>query len=151
MKNLLLTTIAFMTLTTSISALAYQEAYEVGADQMTEIIKCRPLELRPDLGMQLTVSTGGIADLSQIEVTRFFLGHSSSNTYIVNAAPRRPDQLGEAETYKGAGIFLSINFTTSLPNGSSYGFLKIKENEKVSFELLSCELIAQNPQVNYAY
>lgn len=148
MKNLLLTIIAILTLGTTTQAA--QEAFQNGADQMNEIFKCQPLTLRPDQSMQLTVSTGGIAGVTQVRVERFFLGHSSLSTFVVKALPTN-GRMGESVTYAGKDIRLSVNFTTQTPNGANYGVLKIREGNTVTTEELSCELMQQNPQVNYSF
>lgn len=127
---------------------ASQEAFETGADQLIEIIRCHPLVLHPDMGMKLSVSTGGIAGLTQVAITRFAMGRTFTNTYVVNALPNQPNQLGEGITYIGADLRLSVNFTATLPNGGSTGALKMKDHPS---EKLSCSLVMQNPQVNYTY
>ena len=147
MKNLLLTAITILTLGSQ--AFAFQEAYQAGGDQMNEIIKCQPNPLHSDMGMSVSVSTGGIAGLTQVTVERFFGSRSSSNTYIVKALRLHPGQLGEAVTYSGSNIRLTVNFTSGV--GSAFGVLKIRDNGQVSSENLTCELIQQNPQVNYVY
>lgn len=149
MKNLLFVAITTTLLVTT--AQATQEAYQAGADQIHEIIKCQPLAPRADLAMSLTVSTGGIAGVTQVIVKKFYLGHSSSDTYMVKALTRPEGRVGEGITYVGENIRLTTNFTTQTPNGGHYGVLKIKENTSTSTTELSCELILQNPQVNYAY
>lgn len=150
MKHLLLTTIAIMTLST-FKAFASDEAFAAGADQMTEVLRCQPAQARPDAGMSVSLTTGGIAGLTQVRVTRFFLGHSTVENYIVHAIPTNPRQLGAATSYVGEGIRLTVNFTTRLPNGKQYGTLQLGNQADSSIEALGCDLIAQNPQVNYTF
>ena len=149
MKSLLITTIAILTLGSF--AKASDQAYQTGGDEMTEIIKCQPLNLHPDMGMSVTVSTGGIAGLTQARVERFFLGHTSVENFIVKVAPAEPRRMGAPVTYIGNGIRLTANFTTLLPNGKHYGTLQLGTKTDSSIEELACDIISQNPQVNYVY
>ena len=151
MKNLLLTTIALLTIATTTRVFAADEAFQQGADQMNEIIKCQPLRAMPDMGMQITVATGGIAGVTQVRVERFFLGHTEVTNYIVKAIDLAAGQMGEGMAYVGNGIRLTANFTTLLPNGQHYGTLQLRSSGIDSLLKLSCELVQQNPQVNYTY
>ena len=149
MKNLLFTCLAGLLITTT--AAAAQPAFQAGADQINEIIRCQPLVLQPDLGMKVSVLTGGIAGLTQVKISRFFLGHTSTNTYIVKALTRPEAQLNEGITYVSSEIRMTVSFNSQTPNGGNYGMLKIRENGSTSTTELSCALVLQNPQVNYVY
>lgn len=141
MKNLLLICFAGLLITTT--TIAAQPAFQAGADQFNEIIRCQPLQ--PEIGMSVSVETGGIAGLTQIKVSRSFPSHTSTQTYIVKPLTRPEAQINEGITYSSSTLLLTVNFNTN------YGMLKIRENGGVSTTELSCELILQNPQVNYVY
>lgn len=149
MKNLLFA--AITSLLINAPAIAAQEAYQAGADQIVDILNCQPLVLRPDVGMSVIVQTGGIAGLTQIQVKKFFLGHSTAKTYIVKALTRPSGMASEGITYSGTEIRLTVNFTAQTPNGGHFGVILITENGSTTTTELSCSLILQNPQVNYAY
>ncbi len=149
MKNLLLTTIAIITL--SSFAKANQDAFQAGADQMTVIIKCQPLKPLQDVGMLLTVTTGGIAGLTQVRIERISEEHTSTENYIVKTQPVDPKRLGAPTTFIGKGIRLTANFNTLLPNGKHYGTLQLGTLQNSTIEQLACELMQQNPQVNYPF
>lgn len=143
MKNLLLPLIAGLLIGTTTEAA--QPAFQAGADQFNEIIRCQPLALQPDVEMNVSVETGGFAGLTQIKVSRSFPGHTSTQTYIVKPLTRPESQINEGITYSSSALRLTVNFNTN------YGLLKIRENGSTSTTELSCELILQNPQVNYVY
>lgn len=143
MKNLLMICLAGLLITTTTEAA--QPAFQAGADQFNEIIRCQPLTVQPDTAMRVSVETGGFAGLTQIKVSRSLPGHTSTQTYIVKPLTRPEAQINEGITYSSSTLRLTINFNTG------YGILKIRENGSTSTTELSCELILQNPQVNYAY
>ena len=149
MKNLLLTIIAITTFTSF--AKANQDAFQDGADQMTEIIRCQPLKLHPDLSMSVSVATGGIAGLTQVRVQRYFSGYSTVEIYIVKQQEADPSLASTATTFIGNGIRLTANFATRLPNGKYYGTLQLGNTQNSSIEQLACDLTKQNPQVNYSF
>lgn len=149
MKTLILTTIA--TLAFGLSAFASDEAFQQGADQLNEVMRCQSLTVQPDNGLTVTVLTGGIAGLTQVRVERFFIAHREVKTYLVKAIPANPRRAGDATALVGNGIRLTVNFTTLLPNGEHYGTLQTFKNDMGLTEELACSSMHQNPQVNYTY
>lgn len=149
MKNLLVTCLAGFLITTT--ANAAQPAFQTGADQFNEIIRCQPLVLQPDFAMKVTVQTGGIAGLTQIKISRLFHDHTSTQTYTVKALTRPEAQSNEGITLVSSDIRMTVNFNSQTPAGGNYGVLKVREQSGTSTAELSCELVLQNPQVNYAY
>ncbi len=142
-KNLLMICLAGFLITTTTEAA--QPAFQAGADLFNEIIRCQPLVLQPDVEMSVSVETGELAGLTQIKISRAFPGHTSTQTYIVKPLTRPETQINEGITYSSSALRLTVNFNTN------YGMLKIRENDSTSTTELSCELILQNPQVNYVY
>ena len=143
MKNLLFAYFAGFLITTTTAAA--QPAFQAGADQFNEIIRCQPLVLQPDVNISVSVEAGGYAGLTQVKVSRTLLGRTTSESYIVKALTRPEAHANEGITYVSSEIRMTVNFNTT------YGMLKIRENGSTSTTELSCELILQNPQVNYVY
>lgn len=145
MKNMIFTTLAaLLVLTTSTKVMA--------ADELVDLVKCRASTLRPDVGMSLTLSAGGIAGLTMVKVERFYLGRSSSKTYIVNQLPLNPQQNDQPVIFIGEDISFEANFNTPTTNGMAPGLLKLRlGTNDFSFEELSCVVLQQNPEVNYVY
>ena len=125
----------------SLSASLLSSAALASGDMMVDTIKCQPQEIHPDLGMSLVVSEGGLAGIPQIYITRYFIGYSSNETYLARVQPPEPRRLGAPVVYKGNGISLSINFTTSLlEDGGHLGFLTLqKPGQEAMTERLSCK------------
>jgi hypothetical protein len=115
-----------------------------GADEMRDVLNCRPAVLHPDLGMALSVSEGGFAGLTQITINRFFLGHHTTENFIVQRQEMDSHIVGAPVVYLGEGVRLAINFTTSpLKDGGQASTLTINGNS----EQLSCKVV--NRYVNY--
>jgi hypothetical protein len=107
-------------------------------DMMKTVMTCVPTTLRPDVGMSVTVSTGGLAGLTQVRVRHFFLGRSSVETFIVQEQPVDTHKLGAPIVFEGNGIRLSANFTTApLKDGGHIGHLVI---DGQGSDELSCKL-----------
>ncbi|MGZ3690014.1 MAG: hypothetical protein ACXVAX_00835 [Pseudobdellovibrio sp.] len=115
------------------------------ADEMNDVIKCGRLQVVPDLGLQVTLSQGGIAGITLLKVDNFFLGHSTSNSYMVAQEAVQPGVMGAPVTYKGDEASLSVNFTTApLKDGGHIGSLTLyKDGQVTSTEQLSCKSVAQ--------
>jgi hypothetical protein len=115
-------------------------AHAEGADQIYTAIKCGPATVVPDLGLSLEVKEGGFAGLTQVQVKRFFLGHTSQTNYDVQQSPVKQGLLGAPIEFTGNGIRLTINFTTAPDaNGQHHGTLEtLEENGKYQSEELSC-------------
>jgi ribosomal protein RSM22 (predicted rRNA methylase) len=110
------------------------------ADQMITVLKCTNKVVVPDNGLQVVVEEGGIAGLTQIKVTRFFLGRMSEKTYIAKLVPPVPHRLGAPMVYEGKDITLSVNFTTApLENFGHIGYLETADSSQ---EALNCQALA---------
>src|SRR4051812_48688920 len=59
----------------------------ISPDQIYTTIKCEGKVTVPDLSLGVEVRQGGIAGLTQVVVSKFFLGHSSINQYYVRVLP----------------------------------------------------------------
>ena len=131
------TSIALLSLVVGLSAHAQMP------DQFTKVMQCQPAKAVMDLGVSVTVQKGGFAGLTEVIVKRFFLGHTSSTTYIVNELPQNPTHMGAGLSYVGEGIELNTNFTTAqLPDGGHYAQLITEDaNNSPSTENLSCILL----------
>ena len=139
MKYLFLVTVfAAITSTTSTS----KAMVSIHPDAFRDIMICQPVELRPDMGMEVKVNQGGIAGITQVIITRYFLGHSTTSTHIVKRIQLDKYRPGAAVVYVGQNVRLSINYTTT-PNkdGGHASTLELVENEQVSAEQLSCQTI----------
>jgi hypothetical protein len=123
MKTLILTTVALL-------GMSQAQA----ADQLVTVMKCRPAVLRHDVGMSLEVKEGGFAGIPQIVIKRRLLGRVQTETYMVRKEQYRcgvPGTrcLGAPIVYKGNGINLSVNFTTTpTPDGAHHGTLVTRKN-----------------------
>jgi len=136
MKTILLALMTTVALTQTARA-----EMRIGGDQTRPVLKCQPLALRPDAGMNLIVTEGGLAGLTQVTVSRFFLGHSTSTNYIVKQ--ERTGAIGSPLSYIGKGIRLTVNMTTSpLKDGGHYSTLQLSSaNARYMTEELSCQTI----------
>jgi hypothetical protein len=122
-------------------------AHAQGGDQMLVLMTCKPAHAVPDLGMSLTVSQGGIAGLTQIQVQEFFLGHNTNHTYIVRQKEVEPGMAGAPMTFEGQGITLQANFTTgTLADGGHIGHLSGVESAFNNVDL-SCKLASTAERV----
>lgn len=137
-------TISFILLALSFKAKAAVEGFEKGADQLHEIAKCQLLDSNPEMDLDITISTGGIAGVTQIRVERHFEGDALVNTFVVK------QDVGTS-SFTGNGIRLTADFTRLMSNGGYYATLQLNLFDTVTFEKLSCFAVHQNPQVNYAY
>ncbi|MGZ3691751.1 MAG: hypothetical protein ACXVAX_09615 [Pseudobdellovibrio sp.] len=119
------------------------QAHTPIADGFNTIYSCNPIELHPDLGMNLTVEQGGFAGITQITIKRFFLGHNTTEQYVVKQKVTVPNRIGAPTLLVGEGIQLSINFTTApLKDGGHYSVLSLNDaNGNVSNEELSCQIL----------
>lgn len=145
MKNFFLTTLAALVVVTSASK-------SMAADELVDLVKCRPAILTPDLSMSLTLSAGGIAGLTMIKVERFYLGHSTSQNYVVRQLPVNPQHNGQAVIFLGEDISFEANFSAVTNDGGAPGLLKLRlGTNDFSFEELSCVVLRTNPEVNYVY
>jgi len=135
MKKLLVS-LAAMALT----AQAHAE-YRLGGDQIYAILNCQPAQTHPDLGMDVSVSQGGIAGLTQITVRRYFVGHSTTRKFYVQVS--QPRTVGAPVTYTGSGIRLTVNGTTApMKDGGLYSTLQLQEKDQpASLEVLSCHAL----------
>ena len=113
------------------------------ADQMFEIINCRPTLTRPDLGMSVSIEQGGIAGITQLTVKRFFLGHSNSQTFVVKQVGGQNNE-GAAMVFTGKGVRFSVNFTTTpRQDGGHDGKLStLQADGKYADESLTCSSVA---------
>lgn len=145
MKNILFTTLlALLAFTVTSKAFA--------ADELVDLIKCRPAILTPDLSMSLTLSSGGIAGLTMIKVERFYLGHSTQETFLVRQLATNPQFENQPVIFLGEDISFEADFSAVTNDGGAPGILKLRQGTSdFSFEELSCEVIKQTPQINYAY
>jgi opacity protein-like surface antigen len=131
-------------LLTLVLALGFMSSAQA-ADELNVILECQPAVLRPDLGMTLTLTTGGIVGSPMIQIQRFFLGHSTTENYIVrrkSILTYLPLKVGAPVTYAGEGIRLDVNFTTAPDqNGAHRGILQLQnEDGTLNQETLSCKV-----------
>ena len=135
MKNLIATIAAFM---------AFQTANANYPDQMYTVLKCGPLVLRPDLGLSVDVTQGGIAGITQVRVQHFFLGHTQTETYVVRQMALENNRVGAPILYKGKGVTLSVNFTTApTRDNGHYGVLTTSSALSGTHrEELSCHMMS---------
>ena len=109
MKQVLL--IAVMTLSASL-------AFAAG-DQQQVVYDCTLATPVMDLGLHLQLVEGGIAGLTEIQTTRYFMGRTQNDTYVVQQKPVDPTLLGAPEVYLGQKVSFSINMTTApRPDGT---------------------------------
>ena len=140
MKHII--TISFIFLALSFKANAAVEGFQQGADQLHEIAKCQLLETNPEMDLDITISTGGIAGVTQIRVERHFEGDALMNTFVVK---------NDGASFVGNGIRLTADFNRLMSNGGYYATLQLNLFDTTTLEKLSCFAVHQNPQVNYAY
>ena len=81
------------------------------ADQIETIVTCSPLKRVMDLGIEVKVTQGGIAGLTELVVDRYFLGHTSHSTYYVQELATQ--NVGSGIVFKGTEASLYTNFTTA--------------------------------------
>ncbi|MGZ3722755.1 MAG: hypothetical protein ACXVA9_07495 [Bdellovibrionales bacterium] len=135
------------TILAMILALGFQaqaKAQSVGADEIKTIITCERAQNVPDLGLSVEVRQGGLAALTEVQVSKFFLGHSTIAKYYVQQLPIRSKHLGSPIVYQGNGVTLSINFTSSPDaKGGHQGFLEVTEaSGDITTDELSCSAFA---------
>lgn len=138
MKHLLLMTL--IAIISSIS-LTTQAMIPIHPDEQRDVLICNPLVQRPDLGLQVKLSQGGITGLTQLVVTRYYLGHSTESTYIVQkqASDNRP---GQALIYSSREARLTVHTTTTpLEDGGNSSTLELRTNNQIISEKLSCHIV----------
>jgi hypothetical protein len=145
MKNIFITLLAALTIFTTASK-------AVAADELVDLIKCRPVVLTPDLSMSLTLSAGGIAGLTMIKVERFYLGRSTTQTYVVRQLDLNTQQEDQPVIFLGEDISFEADFSAVTNDGGAPGILRLRMGTNdFSIEELSCTVIRDNPQLNYVY
>ena len=138
MKNLLLVTLIAIISSTS---LTIQAMMPIHPDEQRDILICNPLAKSPDLGLQVKLSQGGITGMTQLVVSRYYLGHSTESTYIVQkqASDNRP---GQALIYASRDARLTVHATTTpLEDGGNYSTLEVRTNNQIISEKLSCHIV----------
>lgn len=100
------------------------------ADQFKVLMTCHPPVARPDLGMQLKVLTGGVAGITMVRITRYFLGHSFVQDYVVRSPQVDPHRPGSKMVFKGPGIILEVNTVRPGPYGYNAGLKTAQSGEE---------------------
>lgn len=145
MKNILFATLAALIVFTSTSK-------AVAADELQDLIKCRPTVFAPEIEMSLTLSSGGIAGLTMITVERLYMGRVSSQSYIVRQISVSPEQMEQPVLFLGEDISFEADFGVATTDGYAPGLLKLRAGTNdFSIEELSCAALHTNPAVNYVY
>jgi len=104
------------------------------ADEMNPKFNCHRVPVIPDAGMGVTVLEGGIFFHTAVKVQNFFLGHSTSDNYLVRDIPSADGVAYEDSATQGQELSLNINQEARLKDGGYPAQLRLK-NQKVS---LSC-------------
>jgi len=107
MKNLFISVFIVIT-----SAMAF------ASDEFKVIFTCEPVIARPDLGMRLQVLQGGLSGLTFIRATRYFIGSSQVNNYVVTRKTIHPRVSGAPIVFTGEGIALNIYIVRPTPRGN---------------------------------
>jgi hypothetical protein len=145
MKNAIFTILAAMFVLSTTSKV-------MASDETIDLVKCRPATLRPDLGMSLTLSAGGVAGETVIRIERFFLGQFSEKSYVVRQSPIEPQQDSQSMLFLGEDISFQADFSRASIDGGTPALLKLRQGTNdLSIEELSCQVIQQIPEINLAY
>jgi len=136
MKTVLLTLAAAISLTQTARA-----EIRIGADQIYPFLKCQGVDNVPDRTVTVILTRGGIAGLTELTVTHSTFAQVSSQKFVVTE--KRSNQVGGAINYVGAGVRLTVNFTTSPMNdGGHHAVLqRDSKNGRYMPEELSCQTI----------
>lgn len=112
------------------------------ADMLYTVIECHNAVMMPDNGMTVTVAEGGFAGIPQLTVKHFFLGHTTSDTYMVQHG-FNSHMVGAPISYNNETVSLEINFTVApLKDGGSPGTLRIiQPDDSVATDRLSCAAV----------
>jgi hypothetical protein len=122
----------------------------MAANEMVDLVKCRPMTLTPDLAMSLTLSAGADSAVTVIKVERFFLGRSSEKSFIVRQAQVEPQQ--QSVLFLGEDISFEADFNKASIDGGAPAVLKLRlGTDDFSIEELSCQVVRQIPEINFAY
>jgi len=116
-------------------------ANAVMPDQMSVVLKCTRAMPVPDIGLSVEVEVGGIAGLTQLHVSRSYLGKVFVKNYIVKQVLPKPGLLGAPVVYEGQEARLTVNFTTAPDkNGGHIGTFETNDGSGVD-EKLSCQAL----------
>lgn len=145
MKNIFVTTLAALVVFTSASIAS-------AADELVDLIKCRPSVLVSEMDMSLTLSAGGIAGLTVITVERSYMGRHTTQSYVVRQAVVNPLQNDQPIIFVGEDISFEADFGVATTDGAAPGLLKLRlGTDAFSIEELACSAVHTNPVVNYVY
>ncbi len=132
----------------SICALTLLTFSAQASDELIDILQCRPVAAKADVGLSVSVAQGGFAGITQITINRFALGQHTIAKHIVRQLPILTGRAGSPVIFEGDTVRLSINLTTqALKNGSHPALLiTIGENGNLINEDLVCTGLKQIEQ-----
>lgn len=111
-------------------------------DELYPVFNCNSIIEQSDSGTTVEVLEGGIAGVPQIRVTRYNVGHASTDTYFAHRLKQNPKRIGSPIVYEGRDVRLAMNFTSApLEDGGHYSTLEVRHEDMVAIEELSCKIV----------